>query len=449
MSAPKLQVSVEPFESGKVVYAPMSAAAAGGLEQGRLMLRLSITNQEPTVAQMQSLSIKLTGPGNYPSKTLPLAWHWTADGQDYTAPFTIAANTNELWWFQDPTDNLIFSTTPAPIQIDLGLTCGGFADPATFTFPLAPHQAPTPAGAYLFPAAHDDLEDKEYWQTNGAAHGVGAQGSQSFAYDMDVRGYDGAQWSRLLPGTDGSANEHFRVWGKPIYAMAEGFVNQVLFDVPTNPAPLTGPDWAAQKAATWGKWLTDHGYDYDADLPHAGGGNHLYIQHGDEIVSYFHMQPYSIPEPLRAPGASVQPGQLLGHAGNSGNASAPHLHVHAIRGTEAEEGPMRPLLFALLSVVETDLVIGTSGPWVSVTNGRSFPPLDVFIAPNVIQGPARLGARSVRRDPARRHLLEADAPRPRTARACHTAVGAPTRAGDSGRAPTNAATRRAPSRLLR
>jgi len=32
------------------------------------------------------------------------------------------------------------------------------------------------------------------------------------------------QWTSLLPGKDGTANNHFRSWGKPVYAAADGTV---------------------------------------------------------------------------------------------------------------------------------------------------------------------------------------------------------------------------------
>jgi Peptidase family M23 len=386
MSAPKLQVSVEPFESGAVVYAPMAAPAEGHAEQGRLMLQLAITNQEPSSLELGDLSIDLTGPGSYPSASLAVDWFWTSSGVEQHASVTIGPGSSTLWWFQHASDDLIFPAAPAPTGIELALTCAGFSAPATFAFGLAPHVAPTPTGVYLFPASTADLV-QEYWETNGASHGIGAEGSQSFAYDLGVWGLDSGTWSWLHPGTTGTKNTDFRIWGKPIRAMAEGEVNQVLYDVPTNPKPLTGPDFdsqlAAQKALTWGKWLTDHGYDYDADVPHAGAGNHVYLQHGAEIVLYAHMQPDTIPQAFRTPGAPVQPGDVLGLAGNSGNSTAPHLHVHAIRGTQAEDGPLRPLVFAPFSDLEADLIESQDQPWVEVKDaGRSLPPVDAFVWPD-------------------------------------------------------------------
>jgi len=402
MSTPNLQVAIEPFEAGGIVYAPMAPPALGKLEQGRLILQLAISNLEPNPVQLESLSVT-PGSGSFSSKTLPLEWFWTVNGIEQSATITIAASQTLLWWFQHPADNVIFDDSPSPTHLELRLTCKDYSDALKITTPLAAHVAPTPTGAYLFPAATVDLAGDEYWETNGASHGMGAQGSQGFAYDLGVWSDQGGPSPWLLPGTDGTKNEDFRVWGKPIHAMAAGTVNQVLFDVPTNPLPLKGPDWnaqfAAQKAATWGKYLTDNGYDFNLDQPHAGAGNHLCLQHGDEIVLYAHLQPYSIAEPYRTVGASISAGAFLGLAGNSGNSSAPHLHVHAIRGTQAEVGPLRPLVFAPFTVLETDLATASPQPWLSVAVGRALPPLDAFVWPAYSGSKYRPGSGDAAIDP--------------------------------------------------
>ena len=66
-------------------------------------------------------------------------------------------------------------------------------------------------------------------------------------------------------------------------------------------------------------------------MAHAGAGNHFYIQHGNEVAGYAHMQKGTLNSKLLAAGAKVTAGDVLGLAGNSGNASEPHLHIHAIK----------------------------------------------------------------------------------------------------------------------
>lgn len=376
MSAPKLDlVSVEPYESGAVVYAPMAASAGGRAEQGRLILSLRIRNSEAAALQLRDLRVAVTAPGSVTEKTIPL----TMSGN----PVTIGSSGEAWWWFQGPAESVLFPSQPAPQEVRLDLRAFGFTDPASFAFPLRAHQAPTPSGAYLFPAVVTDLKG-EYWFTNGNSHSVGPGGG--FAYDLGVNARSGpSPW--LKPRGDWARNEDYRVWGKGIHAMADGEVRHFLTEVPTNPKPLAGLNWnqefAEQKAAVWGKWLIDNGFDPNLDEPHAGAGNHLYVQHGTEVVLYAHFQPGSIPGHLLQEGAPVAAGELLGLAGNSGNSSAPHLHVHAIRGTEAEVGPLRPLVFAPISVVESGLISPAPAPWVqAVAPGRSLPPVDTFIWPS-------------------------------------------------------------------
>jgi murein DD-endopeptidase MepM/ murein hydrolase activator NlpD len=63
-------------------------------------------------------------------------------------------------------------------------------------------------------------------------------------------------------------------------------------------------------------------------------GNGYTILHGDEVVSYAHMQHKSLPKPLPKPGDKVKQGAVLGKVGNSGPADGPHLHIHASKVME-------------------------------------------------------------------------------------------------------------------
>ncbi|MFJ9867460.1 M23 family metallopeptidase [Streptomyces sp. NPDC101165] len=57
-------------------------------------------------------------------------------------------------------------------------------------------------------------------------------------------------------------------------------------------------------------------------------GNHVFIDTGREIVKLAHLRPGSV---AVRPGDTVEPGDLLGEVGNSGNSTEPHLHFHAER----------------------------------------------------------------------------------------------------------------------
>src|SRR4029077_17736164 len=103
----------------------------------------------------------------------------------------------------------------------------------------------------------------------------------------------------------------YRIWGKPIHAVADGAVVEFRNDIPTNPSPPA-----------------------DLSPPHPVEGNHFYIQSGDDLVLYAHFQPGSLNSNLMTVGAKVKQGDFLGLAGNSGNSTAPHLHMHVIQATQ-------------------------------------------------------------------------------------------------------------------
>ena len=175
--------------------------------------------------------------------------------------------------------------------------------------------------------------------TSSNTHGTGSQGSQLFAYDMIVAVWDSAakQPNRLLPGKNGSKNDHYRIWGKPIHAMADGTVAHFLDGVGANYFPGTGNDAGPWKEAPWDT-STQAGKD-KSWTDHVGAGNHFYIRHGEELVLYAHMQSGTLPQKFLKKDAVVKAGDLLGLAGNAGSSSEPHTHIHAIKGTVAESGP--------------------------------------------------------------------------------------------------------------
>src|SRR5215469_2167306 len=115
-----------------------------------------------------------------------------------------------------------------------------------------------------------------------------------------------------------------------------------------------------------------------------GAGNHFYIRHGSEVVLYAHMQKGTLNPNLLTLNAPVKAGDYLGLAGNAGSASEPHLHIHAINGTEAESGPLRPLLFHDIFTVDPSLLSlpNTAGPWARVERqGPPVVPSGAFIWP--------------------------------------------------------------------
>jgi murein DD-endopeptidase MepM/ murein hydrolase activator NlpD len=193
----------------------------------------------------------------------------------------------------------------------------------------------------------NDLEPGERYYVGKKIHS--SSGSQMWGYDIGVmRRGDGDIWSEVKAGTDWSKpkNADFHVYGKPVYAMGDGTVIRCWRNAPENPRPFSSAlgdsfdepfeqrDWLHPK---WREKMM------------SGAGNHLLVEQDDgNLVLYAHAQAGSIPASLCPHGASlyskadadseadvpevqrkrIKAGDKLYLTGNSGNSSAPHLHVH-------------------------------------------------------------------------------------------------------------------------
>jgi Peptidase family M23 len=118
---------------------------------------------------------------------------------------------------------------------------------------------------------------------------------------------------RLDAGTntfagDPASNASYFVHGDEVVAVAAGTITATRDGMAENVPPNSPPDIGLDTAA---------GNFVNQDL---GGGR---------FALYAHLQPGS----LRVkPGDRVQPGQVLGLVGNTGNSSEPHLHFHVMDG---------------------------------------------------------------------------------------------------------------------
>ncbi|MGH8974042.1 MAG: M23 family metallopeptidase, partial [Acidimicrobiia bacterium] len=348
MTAPAVTFTVEPFSNGSLLYGPLAPPDAGADAGAQLSMVLEISNQESTAVHLVGLDLSFQGGAPTPPVTIPM-------------DLEIAANAQAVW-YGTVADNQ-FLPQPVPDTVTLDLICEGFADPATLVLALTPHVNPTPTGSYRFPSAAADLDGDEYWVGRSGGHGPAGGGTQFFAYDFGVLGWDATAslWTQVLPGTTGDKNDEWRIYGKPIRAMADGVVVQSKNDMAEN--------------TKMGKQVP---------TPNPVEGNHLYIQHGDEIALYAHLQPGSIPSAL-AEGATVSEGDLLGLAGNSGNSTNPHLHIHVLHATKPWGGPPRPLLFHAIAV-HNQATLGTppvSGGWTMVS-GQGLPAAPVAVSPTPV-----------------------------------------------------------------
>ena len=103
-------------------------------------------------------------------------------------------------------------------------------------------------------------------------------------------------------------NEDYRIYGKPVRAMADGVVVEALDTMNSNVITADAQGHL----------------QFPDPTPNPVSGNHVFVQHGTEVVKYCHLQKGSVPAELKVPGAKVWAGQTLGLAGNTGNSTNPH-----------------------------------------------------------------------------------------------------------------------------
>jgi hypothetical protein len=342
VSPPNLTIKAEPAESGAVVYGALAAKNSSDLPNGQLSLVLTIMNNENSSVHLNQVKVSFVGLPNVNPAVI-------------AADLIIPSLQTRQWYFQS-TDNIILPA-PAPSALKLELFCDNFTQPATVQTSLAPYVSPAPGGGYSFPGNANDLKRGEYWTGTSAVHGAAGGGTQLFAYDLLVRVYDPAtgQWPTSNPGSDNTKNENYYIWGKPIYAMADGVVREIRDGIAANTPPgLPTP------------------------TPNPVEGNHFYIQHGSDLALYAHFQAGTLNPALTSgpnpdgSGAQVTQGQFLGLAGNSGNSSEPHLHIQVNRTTAPWQGPPRPLPFDGIQVLDLSQVDpgawppNTDTPWNTV-----------------------------------------------------------------------------------
>jgi hypothetical protein len=251
------------------------------------------------------------------------------DTEPLEAPLVIGAGDTELLKPHDVT-----GTGTAPIWFTVNLYAPDAAPfPAQATYPIEIYDDNTATGGYRFPARAEDLPAGVFWTPGGFhAHSRG----QRYAYDLKAIRWDHArdEWVTYTEAAYvddangiplGSRNEHFLVWGQPVYAMASGW---------TVSCRRSQPDHAPGRAN---------------EVP---GANAISIDHGNgEVAAYAHLMQFSMPVslcPTEAPVDEDDPpvvhepvyvheGQFLGLVGNSGPSSGPHLHLHL-----ADGGPDTP-----------------------------------------------------------------------------------------------------------
>lgn len=358
------------MQNGKATYLPLVAPTANAPAKAKIVLRLVLKNTGASPVTLKAIQFAFPGSSvalvNMLGEEQFFAGYYEDAGKSVLAPGQSKTYTNgrvKLVPDDDDSmvDNMVYVPLPAPGSIQVRVHCQGFAEPATVTLPLAAHKSPTPEGSYLFPFHASDLRVGEYF-VGSARHWAngGANGTQIFAHDLGVEGWDAARGtlSKLLPGKSGTANEHFRIYGKPVRALADGIVDACHDGMADN--QVIG--------------------EFPEPTPSPGSGNFLRITHGSEKVTYCHLQSGSIPTALKAAGAAVKAGQVIGRVGNSGNSKGPHTHIEAV-GTDASK-PLRPLPFRAAHAIDPNAFSppNPAGPWSSM-DGRGISVEKVAIWP--------------------------------------------------------------------
>ncbi|MGH4022981.1 MAG: M23 family metallopeptidase [Pseudonocardiaceae bacterium] len=136
-------------------------------------------------------------------------------------------------------------------------------------------------------------------------------------YAIDWLRMDGQ--GRLVNGDPANVRS-FAGYGADVIAATDGTVVQTLDKLPDQ-APGKPPDPGT---------ITVDTVDGNHVVLDIGGGLYLF---------YAHLQPGSV---AVRPGQRVGRGEQLGKLGNSGNTSAPHLHVHVMNGTSVLGSDGRP-----------------------------------------------------------------------------------------------------------
>lgn len=131
--------------------------------------------------------------------------------------------------------------------------------------------------------------------------------AQRFAIDWEQLDEQNRLWVPQVGRETAPHVEDFHIYGQELLAVADGTVVGVSERVLPDQPPGKLPD----------------------DLPiEEADGNHVILDVGNGVyVLYAHMAPNSIAVTLNQ---RVKKGELLGRVGNSGNSSAPHLHLQAM-----------------------------------------------------------------------------------------------------------------------
>jgi murein DD-endopeptidase MepM/ murein hydrolase activator NlpD len=132
-------------------------------------------------------------------------------------------------------------------------------------------------------------------------------------------------WVKVGPNGDShhdaaARNENWWGYGEPVLAVGDGEITEVVDEIPDN-VPHTLPDRITLDNIA---------------------GNHIILRVGNAYVTYAHLQRGSI---AVHPHDQVHRGAVLARLGNSGQATAPHLHLQVTDRNSVLQSEGMPFLF--------------------------------------------------------------------------------------------------------
>ncbi len=316
-AAPQLSVVwAEPGDATRVFVERVAAPYDGGNETWLLNLDVRLQLTWATSVRLQKLE------WSFPGTTIPVGKK-IFSLRDKTASLVGLGDTTTI---QVPETRLF--SYPLPRGVQLRFYVRGNETPLTVGRRLAEWTSAVSGGAYLFPFRREDLPPDTYvTDDNTHVPGSGHRDSftQRFGYDYGVHRWDGSKWNALVDGGDSKKNEDYLIWDVPVRAMADGWVFSCNRNVDDNTPPTRGEK----------------------------GGNSVVLVHApEELVLYAHFKKGTVRNDVcprsgsgfRPNAIRVKAGQILGHAGNSGRSTGPHLHIHVVTNAN-DDGQGRPLEF--------------------------------------------------------------------------------------------------------
>jgi hypothetical protein len=329
-TSPNVDISIEPKEGDYLVFHPTPGFTSNESPLAQLSVLAFVYNKGTMTVDLDKVVLEYKKGAQTIKKTV-----WLPSDQLIIDPGYVWAWQNSRP-YHEPGD-VLFLESAFPNKLVLSFYFKNYLSAVKIEKKIKPYSK-----GLALPFKHSDLGSDEFY-TGYSMHGGG---DQVFAYDLGAQGYYNNAWSDLKPNKDWSENKNYRIWGKSVYAMADGEVLHFVNDCPNNPKP-DGTDEGLKKQKE----------DYWGSFEYGGSGNHFYIRHGDVVALYAHMQKGTLTGKFLSKGAQVKKGDLLGKAGNSGNSTGPHTHIH-IKTYVSDDGPedgwFRPLLF------NNGYVIGTA-----------------------------------------------------------------------------------------